>query len=39
MSKDRKGGEEKLGMLEGGVKFGGPKERFTGTLEGVGERI
>ena len=38
MSKDRKGGKEELGVLEGGVKFGRPKEGFTGTLEGVGER-
>ena len=36
--KDRNGGEKELGMMDSGVKFGGPKERFTGTLEGVSER-
>ena len=30
--------EELLGEDKGGVKFGGPQERFSLTLKGVGER-
>ena len=38
VSKDRNRGEEELGMMEGGVKDRGLLERFTWTLEGVGQR-
>ena len=38
VSKDRNRGKEELGMLEGGVTDRQPLERFTRTLQGVGQR-
>ena len=38
MSKNGDGGKELLGEVKGGVKLGGPQERFSWTLKGVGER-
>ena len=38
VSENRNRGKEKLGGGKGGVQNRRPLERFTGTLEGVGER-